>query len=1709
MQRFAKVLATSLGAVVLGIAAQSSLLPASAQTSGDRGFPHRGSLSGIGGAAARPAVSGVSHEPAIPSVSNSDTATLPAPGSILYSFGASTTDGFLPYAGVIQASDGNFYGATARGGQYNIGTFYKLTLSGQETVIHSFGGADDGSSPLSTPIEASDGNIYGVAEAGGPNDYGSIYQYNLTTGVFTVVYLFQAADGYGPESALIDDGKGTLYSTAGYGGVNNVGSVWSWNYHTNTFKTLYSFLGTTDGLDPEAGLVLANDGNLYGTSGQGGAGGGYGTAFMLGTDGSNFQVIHTFTNGADGGYPGDLVEYSDGNLYGISNSGASEGAGNFFQIVPNGVNSTVNSIHDFTPPGAYEQGYGHPFIGGDGKFYAALQSGGMNFDGQVVQLDTLGNVADVYDFVIVGGDDAFPYSTVLEGADGNLYGSTYYNGTHYLGTTLGIGTIYRVATALPPVITLTPSAGSVDAGKSVTLTWAANNVYSKNDQVCVAYSSDGTWTGVVAPSGTATVSPVGPNTVNYAITCAGVETATTSLVVGSSVPLSVTTTSLGNGVVGTAYYQALAATGGTQPYKWSLQSGSLPQGLTLVPGTGAISGTPTQTGTQSFVIAVTDSEGTPVTATADLSITISSIGVLTTSLPNGAVGSAYGQTLQAGGGTPPYIWSITGSLPAGLTLSPGTGAITGIPTTAGLASFTVQAKDSASPSATASANLSINIVGASAGAALPVSERTFYTFNTFPTPGDGGNPEAGIMQASDGNFYGTNYEYGSNQDGTLYKLTPSGQETILHAFSSAEGTNPVGTPIEASDGNIYGTTLYGGPGGGGGIYQYNLQTGAFTVLHSFPYAYPSGDLIDDGKGTLYGTCQKNGANYLGSIWSWNYLTNTFTTIYNFTGGNDGGNASGGLVLASDGNLYGMTTSGGANGNGTIYALATDGSNFTPVYAFTDYNAAPFGGLVQYSDGNLYGFTHFDGANGYGVFFQLVPNGANSTYKILYQFQSTDGTVPIYGHPFIGGDGKFYIAGSSGGALNSQGQIMQLDSLGNKADVYDFGSTAQDGTNPYAQPFESTDGNLYGTTNANGFLGFGTVYEALTELPPVISLSASSLEVAPGSSMILVWAVNNAYSKDAQVCIARSTDGSWTGSLPTSGSATITPTGSGAVFYSITCGGRETATVVVNGNTPLVITTTSLPDGQIDTAYTSPAPTVSGGTPPYTWSIASGSLPVGLSLAPSTGIINGLPTQAGTTDFTLQVTDSEGIPVTSTAHLTLTITSSALAVTTTSLSSGAVGSAYSQSMSATGGVTPYTWSVVSGTLPAGISLDAGTGILSGTPSQAGTANLVIQVADSAGTKATATLSLTVASVSLPVITTTSLPSGIVGTAYSQTLAASGGTAPYTWSISSGDLPAGLSLASATGVLSGTPTSAETSNFTVKAVDSESSPASATAVLNLLINPVATAPLAPTVTVSLNPSSVAAGQSTTITATLSGSAGSPTGTVQFQSNSSNLGTPVPVANGVAVLQNQVFSTAGSFAITADYSGDTNYTPLNSAPTTLTVTGTGTPAISAAPATVTISAPGGSGSTTLTFSNFSNSSITVSCAGLPTGAACNPGALNSSSGAATSILQITTTGSTTASSKTAAPANRKGSPVIYALAFPGILAIAGLFPSRRRHPHWRRICMFLLLLSMGGALTACGGSGSNSNPNETPTGTSTVTVTATSGSQSATLNITLVVQ
>jgi hypothetical protein len=266
-----------------------------------------------------------------------------------------------------------------------------------------------------------------------------------------------------------------------------------------------------------------------------------------------------------------------------------------------------------------------------------------------------------------------------------------------------------------------------------------------------------------------------------------------------------------------------------------------------------------------------------------------------------------------------------------------------------------------------------------------------------------------------------------------------------------------------------------------------------------------------------------------------------------------------------------------------------------------------------------------------------------------------------------------------------------------------------------------------------------------------------------------------------------------------------------------------------------ITTPSLPDGWVGHMYSQPL-AASGGTTPYTWSITSGSLPAGLSL--NSGVISGTPTAAGSSTFTVQVTDSTpGQPLTTTKSFTLRI-DTPLSITTGNLTA-TVGVAFSQALAATGGVPPYVWTISSGSLPAGLSLNSGA--ITGTPSVAGTTTVTLVVADSAVQSATGAIAITVSPAASHISITTGNLSATVSVAFSQALAATGGTPPYTWSITSGSLPAGLSLNS--GVISGTPTTAGTSTITLLVTDSNNLTASAS--ITITVN----SPQAPSVTVTV--------------------------------------------------------------------------------------------------------------------------------------------------------------------------------------------------------------------------------------------------------------------
>lgn len=260
------------------------------------------------------------------------------------------------------------------------------------------------------------------------------------------------------------------------------------------------------------------------------------------------------------------------------------------------------------------------------------------------------------------------------------------------------------------------------------------------------------------------------------------------------------------------------------------------------------------------------------------------------------------------------------------------------------------------------------------------------------------------------------------------------------------------------------------------------------------------------------------------------------------------------------------------------------------------------------------------------------------------------------------------------------------------------------------------------------------------------------------------------------------------------------------------------------STNLNITTSSLAAAQEQSSYQA-AVSVSGGIAPYLWTVDSGSLPTGLTLTSATGEIAGSPTQGGTFNFSVQVCDSSS-PLQSVTHSYSIVVSKpgsrpTLSITTGSMPTATVGSSYMMILGASGGTSPYTWKITSGSLPGGISLGTSTGKVSGTPKAEGTSSFTVRVQDSNDLTASAALRISVetsGSHSTLSITTGGMPSGMVGASYKVTLAASGGTTPYKWSITSGSLPAGLSLNSSTGLIGGVPSEQQSASFIVKVTDS---------------------------------------------------------------------------------------------------------------------------------------------------------------------------------------------------------------------------------------------------------------------------------------------------
>lgn len=379
------------------------------------------------------------------------TSTLVAQPAISFSTLHTFTgpEGAQPYAGLVQGSDGYFYGTTYSGGTSNGGTVFKINTTGALTSLYSF--------PVSTwvkagLVEGTDGYYYGMTYQGGTNGNGSVFKID-TNGAEAPLYSFTNALGPGytiPKATLIQASDGFFYGTTP-GADNLQGDVFKVST-TGTFAELYKFSGS-NGRNPEAApLMQGSDGYLYGTTIFGGTNG-TGTVFKISTNGA-LSTLYSFSNRNDGGYPySGLVQASDGFLYGITTSGSTNGTGTVFKIGTNGAFSTLCCFPWSNPSNSvnYQAGL---IQGSDGFFYGTSYLGGNYARGAVFQVSTNGALTVLYSFT-GGNDGEHSQGTLLQASNGYFYGTTSFGGTNNGGAVFRFGLLPELQAALVSNTTLT------------------------------------------------------------------------------------------------------------------------------------------------------------------------------------------------------------------------------------------------------------------------------------------------------------------------------------------------------------------------------------------------------------------------------------------------------------------------------------------------------------------------------------------------------------------------------------------------------------------------------------------------------------------------------------------------------------------------------------------------------------------------------------------------------------------------------------------------------------------------------------------------------------------------------------------------------------------------------------------------------------------------------------------------------------------------------------------------------------------------------------------------------------------------------------------------------------------------------------------------------------------------------------------------------
>ena len=389
----------------------------------------------------------------------------------LYKFSGGS-DGETPLAGFVQSGQ-LLYGSTSAGGDSGSGTIFSLGTDGVDYVLmHSFTGAD-GASPTG-PLVSANGELFGTTREGGDWAEGTVFRYRLDSSELRVLYSFSGGvDGASPYGGVIEEGH-TLYGTTRLGGTAGVGTVFRINDDGTGFTTIHSFMPSKDGANPTGALTLSG-GLLFGTTSGGGVLSGAGTVFAMDTNGSQFNVLHTFFTASDGGFLAAGVLVAGKVIYGTTPILGTKGNGTLFKLHSDGTGFTV--MHTFSttyPPNGVNEDGANPRSGlalSGNRLYGTTKFGGMSGLGTLFAISTNGSgFTNLYSFSSfdgslsnINGDGAEPQAELLV-QENSLIGTAAEGGD-------GFGTAF--ALSLPVE---SPQLSISKVGSFVVLTWSTNAV---------------------------------------------------------------------------------------------------------------------------------------------------------------------------------------------------------------------------------------------------------------------------------------------------------------------------------------------------------------------------------------------------------------------------------------------------------------------------------------------------------------------------------------------------------------------------------------------------------------------------------------------------------------------------------------------------------------------------------------------------------------------------------------------------------------------------------------------------------------------------------------------------------------------------------------------------------------------------------------------------------------------------------------------------------------------------------------------------------------------------------------------------------------------------------------------------------------------------------------------------------------------------------